>query len=260
MGNKKISNFQRKYDVVQVTDKNKAIGEVSKTVINGSTVAERALTQIGNTTGYNLVASMNSTKSYPVTVYNPRVTALSTVNYFNSYSLAYNNNLYYNGRKVYTGSELNQLGRGDNGSPNRGVEYMYEKPVGNFKAQEFQWGTTGSMMQKVDGEARNVIPALRYDNSNPRGMNFIKFDGIEVVDNQTYLIDAKRNIPYWNQSAMNNYTGIFDRINRSKLQNPDIKIVYEFPDEKAMTKLTDWLEDYPQYQNTIDVIRVRARK
>ena len=113
---------------------------------------------------------------------------------------------------------------------------------------------------KVNREPKNIIPALRYNNPNPRGMNFIKFDGIEVIDNQTYLIDAKTNIPYWNEKAMDNYTVTFDRINRSKLQNPDIKIVYEFPDEKAMTKLTDWLEDYPQYQNTIDVIRVRSRK
>ena len=63
---------------------NRATGEVSSTVINGSTVAERALTQIGNTAGYDLVSRMNSTRNYPVTVYNPQVEALSTVNYFNT--------------------------------------------------------------------------------------------------------------------------------------------------------------------------------
>ena len=217
----------------------------------------RALTQIGNTAGYDLVSRMNTPPKYPLVVYEPRVEALSTVNYFNSYSLAYNNDLYYNGRKVYTGSELNQLGRGDDGSPNRGVEYMYEKPAGNSKAQKFQWGTTGSMMQKVDGEARNVIPALRYDNSNPRGMNFIKFDGIEVIDDQTYLIDAKRNIPYWNESAMKNFGKTLRRINTAKEQNPEIKIIYEFPDEKAKGYFDKWLENNNNYENTIDEIRIR---
>ncbi len=222
--------------------------------------ATRALTQIGNTSGYDLVSRMNTPPKYPLVVYEPRVEALSIVNYFNSYSLAYNNDLYYNGRKVYTGSELNQLGRGDDGSPNRGVEYMYEKPAGNSKAQEFQWGTTGSMMQKVDGEARNVIPALRYDNSNPRGMNFIKFDGIEVIDDQTYLIDAKRNVSYWNESAMKNFGKTLRRINTAKEQNPEIKIVYEFPDEKAKNRFTDWLDKNLKYQKTIDEIRIRPEK
>ena len=48
--------------------------------------ATRALTQIGNTTGYDLVASMNRTQNYPVTAYNPQVEALSTVNYINTLS------------------------------------------------------------------------------------------------------------------------------------------------------------------------------
>ena len=65
---------------------NRATGEVSNTVIKGSTVAERALTQIGNTAGYDLVSRMNTPPKYPLVVYEPRVTALSTVNYFNTLS------------------------------------------------------------------------------------------------------------------------------------------------------------------------------
>ena len=63
---------------------NRATGEVSSTVIKGSTVAERALTQIGNTSGYDLVSRMNTPPKYPLVVYEPRVEALSTVNYFNT--------------------------------------------------------------------------------------------------------------------------------------------------------------------------------
>ena len=150
-----------------------------------------------------------------------------------------NGDLYYEGRKVYTASELNQVGRGSNATPNRGVEYIFEKPAGKPEAQEFQWGTTGSMMQQTPDGPKNVIPALRYDNPNSRGMNFIKFDGIEVRDGKTYLIDAKRNIPHWNKSAMKNLTKTFDRINEAKNQNPEIKVIYEFPNEKAKTKFTD---------------------
>ena len=171
-----------------------------------------------------------------------------------------NGDLYYEGRKVYTASELNQVGRGSNATPNRGVEYIFEKPAGKPEAQEFQWGTTGSMMQQTPDGPKNVIPALRYDNSNPKGMNFIKFDGIRVENGTTYLIDAKRNIPYWIPEAMEGYKNTFERINKAKLQNPGIKIIYEFPKEEVKIKFTDWLDRNPGYQNIIDEIRVRPEK
>ena len=137
---------------------------------------------------------------------------------------------------------------------------MFEKPAGKLEAQEFQWGLTGSMMQQTPSGHKNIIPALRYDNSNPRGMNFIKFDGIEVRNGTTYLIDTKRNVPYWNKSAMKNLTKTFDRINEAKNQNPEIKVIYEFPKEEAKTKFTDWLDRNSGYQNIIDEIRVRPEK
>lgn len=101
---------------------------------------------------------------------------------------------------------------------------------------------------------------LRYDNPNSRGMNFIKFDGIEVRDGTTYLIDAKRNVPHWNKSAMKNLEKTFRRINEAKLQNPEIKVIYEFPNEKAKIKFTDWLDKNPKYKKTIDEIRIRPEK
>ena len=171
-----------------------------------------------------------------------------------------NGDLYYEGRKVYTASELNQLGRGSNATPNRGGEYIFEKPAGKPEAQEFQWGTTGSMMQQTPDGPKNVIPALRYDNPNFRGMNFIKFDGIEVRDGTTHLIDAKRNIPHWNKSAMKNLGKTFRRINEAKNQNPEIKVIYEFPKEEAKIKFTDWLDKNPKYKKTIDEIRIRPEK
>ena len=178
----------------------------------------------------------------------------------NSSNSSKNQDSYYEGRKIYTGSELNQLGRGSNATPNRGVEYMFEKPAGKLEAQEFQWGLTGSMMQQTPSGPKNIIPALRYDNSNPRGMNFIKFDGIEVRNGTTYLIDTKRNVPYWIPKAMEGYKNTFERINKAKLQNPEIKVIYEFPNEEAKTKFIDWLGRNPGYQNIIDEIRIRPEK
>ncbi len=52
----------------------------------------------------------------------------------------------------------------------------------------------------------------------------------------------------------------FDRLNEAKNQNPEIKVIYEFPKEEAKTKFTDWLDRNPGYQNIIDEIRVRPEK
>ena len=62
-------------------------------------------------------------------------------------------------------------------------------------------GNTG----RVEERSNTGSTTLRYDNPNSRGMNFIKFDGIEVRDGTTYLIDAKRNVPHWNKSAMKKF-------------------------------------------------------
>lgn len=117
-------------------------------------------------------------------------------------------------------------------------------------------GNTGC----VEERSNTGSTTLRYDNPNSRGMNFIKFDGIEVRDGTTYLIDAKRNVPHWNKSAMKNLEKTFRRINEAKLQNPEIKVIYEFPKEGAKTKFTDWLDKNPLYQKTIDEIRIRPEK
>ena len=117
-------------------------------------------------------------------------------------------------------------------------------------------GNTG----RVEERSNTRSTTLRYDNPNSRGMNFIKFDGIEVRDGTTHLIDAKRNIPHWNKSAMKNLTKTFDRINEAKNQNPEIKVIYEFPKEEAKIKFTNWLDKNPKYKKTIDEIRIRPEK
>lgn len=38
---------------------------------------------------------------------------------------------------------------------------------------------------------------------------------------------------------MGSYKNTFKRINKAKLQNPEIKVMYEFPKEETKTKFTD---------------------
>ena len=168
-----------------------------------------------------------------------------------------NGDLYYDGRKVYTAKELNQMGRKKGGSPNRGVEYIYESPAGKQAAQEFQWGTEHSMMQNTPAGKKNVVPALRYDNPNTRGMNFIKFDGIEVQNGVTYLIDAKTDVPYWSKLGMEKIKGTLGRISEAKKQNPGIKVIYEFPNETAAGHLRDWIKNNPKFNG---IVEIKVRK
>jgi ATP synthase F0, B subunit len=37
-------------------------------------------------------------------------------------------------------------------------------------------------------------------------------------------------------------------------------VIYEFPNEEAKIKFTDWLDKNSKYQKTIDEIRVRPEK
>lgn len=96
---------------------------------------------------------------------------------------------------------------------------------------------------------------------NERGRSYIKFDGIEK--NGTYLIDSKTNIPYWNEKAMSiTFSNALKRINKAKKKNPDIKVIYEFPNNAAKEKSIKWLEapENESYKNTIDILKIRGEK
>ena len=88
-------------------------------------------------------------------------------------------------------------------------------------------------------------------------MNFIKFDGIEVENGVTYLIDAKTNIPYWNKGGMKTVRKTFERISEAKKQNPGIRVIYKFPKKEAAEKMNNWLNNNPSF---IGIVEVRVRK
>ena len=88
-------------------------------------------------------------------------------------------------------------------------------------------------------------------------MNFIKFDGIEVQNGVTYLIDAKVNIPFWNKGGMETVKGTLRRISNAKKQNPEIRVIYEFPNEAAAEYFRDWLKTNRNFNN---IVEIRVRK
>ncbi len=113
------------------------------------------------------------------------------------------------------------------------------------------------MMQNTPAGKKNVVPVLRYDNSNTRGMNFIKFDGIEVENGVTCLIDSKTNIPYWNKGGMKTVRKTLERISEAKKQNPGIRVIYEFPNETAAGHLRDWIKNNPKFNG---IVEIKVRK
>ena len=235
-GSSKIDNVNDTTKLVRITEGigdssgvTKAVAKEVKVIDNSTDIAK------------NSESIIDSTKN-----------TVETVNVLNK-----NKDLYYEGRKVYNAKELNQMGRVKGGSPNRGVEYIYESPAGKPNAQKFQWGTSGSMMQNTPAGKKNVVPVLRYDNPNTRGMNFIKFDGIEVENGVTYLIDAKTNIPFWKEKAMKTVEGTLKRIRIAKSQNPGIRVIYEFPNETAAGHFRDWLKTNRNFNN---IVEIRVRK
>jgi len=73
------------------------------------------------------------------------------------------------------------------GGEKRGLVYIQEAPRGRPAAQDFQAGTSGAYSDV--GSRKMVVPALRYDNPNPNGNPFVKFDGIETgSDGKTVLL------------------------------------------------------------------------
>ncbi len=63
-------------------------------------------------------------------------------------------------------------------------------------------GTPGAFSDLATRQS--AIPALRFDNPKPNGVNYVKFDGYEELPGgeKLLLIDAKRTLPFWNNQAM----------------------------------------------------------
>ncbi|HDS1675611.1 TPA: hemagglutinin repeat-containing protein [Stenotrophomonas maltophilia] len=151
--------------------------------------------------------------------------------------------------RVLTESEARALG-----GEKKGLIYVIESPRGKPAARDFQAGTNGAFSDVAS--EKPAVPALRYTNPNERGVDFIKFDGIEAVGNEKILlIDAKTKLAIWSPSTQREVLSTMGRVRSALEQNPGFKVVYEFPNEKVAAEARFFIR-----QNGMDdVISVRTR-
>ena len=152
--------------------------------------------------------------------------------------------------QVLTEAQARKLG-GDN----KGLIYVTETPRGSEAAKDLQAGTSGAFSDLAN--QKPAVPALRFDNPKEKGVNYVKFDGIEKApDGSTVLlIDAKTKIATFNDGAVRDTVASLERVKGALEQNPGFKVVYEFPNQKAADSAKQFLRDVKM----TDVIGVRVR-
>ena len=155
---------------------------------------------------------------------------------------------------IYTVGEANRLPRSQNGL----IAVLEPTGTGNPAAAAYPAGTAGAVSDIATG--KQIVPALRYNNPNPRGMDFVKFDGYEVLPNgQTMLlIDAKMRLPLWSEGGRAKIVETLQRVQAALNQNPGFRVVYEFPDEASKLEAIDFINK-AGFSKDIQ-IRVREKK
>jgi filamentous hemagglutinin len=121
------------------------------------------------------------------------------------------------------------------GPPHEGLIFVRENlgaPRGGAAtaARDFEAGTTGAFSE-VATRSR-VVPALRFENPNQSGFNFIKFDGLEEGG---VLLDSKTRILVFESKGAQviPQAGDLRRMSEALRQNPGFRAVLEFPDAAA---------------------------
>ena len=152
---------------------------------------------------------------------------------------------------LYNVGEANHLP----GSKNGLIAVLEPTGTGNPAAAAYQAGTAGAVSDIATG--KQIAPALRYNNPNPRGMDFVKFDGYEVLPNgQTMLlIDAKMRLPVWSESTRSKSLETLRRVKTALDQNPGFRVMYEFPSETSRQEALQFIRD----NGFSEVIKTRVR-
>jgi hypothetical protein len=124
---------------------------------------------------------------------------------------------------------------------NRGLIFVSENlgeptSAAQQAARDFEAGTEGAFSDIATRQRQ--VPALQYDNPNPNGVPFIKFDGFSQLDDGTIeLIDAKtRLVPYATSDGAVITESVIDSLTRQSAalaQNPGFRGVLEFPTQAA---------------------------
>ena len=138
---------------------------------------------------------------------------------------------------------------------NKGLIYVAEGPKGKAAAQDFQAGTNGAFSDLATG--KGAVPALRYTNSNEKGVNFVKFDGIEpqADGSSSMLIDAKTKLAIWSPATQKSVLETLGRVKSAIQQNPGYKVVYEFPNEKVAFQAREFIK----VNGFDDIVTTRVR-
>ncbi len=151
---------------------------------------------------------------------------------------------------------------GMNGSPNRGMifvdENLGEPGSAEMKAaHDFEAGTEGAHSDIATRSRR--VPALLYDNPNPDGARYVKFDGFNMLQDETIeLVDSKaRIVPYSNEDGPVITKSVADGLKRKSAalaQNPNFRGVLELPTQAAADEAVQVLKEL-RIRNI--VVRVR---
>ncbi|MDY0872754.1 hypothetical protein SMD31_12500 [Dongia rigui] len=134
-------------------------------------------------------------------------------------------------------------------SENRGVIYVQGNLQGSERARAHQSGGTGAFS---DIESKKFAdPALRFDNPNPRGLSFIRFDSaFAAADNShTVLVDSKTKLATWSKRTQKKTLNTLERVKHAVIQNPGHKVMYEFDSEEAAEAALTFIRKngYSQY-------------
>jgi len=120
---------------------------------------------------------------------------------------------------VYSIKEARRLG-----GENRGAIFVQERTATSTSAAAFESGAPGAFSDMASGS--RAAPSLRFDNPNPRGNNFVRFDGYE--NGGMTLIDRKTQLTTGTKQLAD-----LRRVSDAAAQNLGYRVVYEFPSEKA---------------------------
>lgn len=153
---------------------------------------------------------------------------------------------------LYTTAELNHL------PADNGLVFVRESATvtgNNQRAADFQSATGGSM-SVADSSRDSIDPALVYNNPDSNGNHFVKFDGYEILsDGTVQLIDSKTQLPLWSETLQESTLHNLRRVAESVKQNPNFKVMYEFPDISSQRQAQKFIE-----RNQFDeVIKTRVR-
>lgn len=95
------------------------------------------------------------------------------------------------------------------------------------------------------------MPALKFDNPNPRGKDYVRFDGRDLEDFKT-LIDRK-----FNATTHSKQVKDMERVVEALKQNPGYKLRIEVPSNNAFNNVNRLLQKADVPKGLIEVLKVK---